>query len=108
VAQDPTGAVAAASNFVVAQDSNVAQDFSPACTVLRGVIDLVYESAEGWRILDYKSDQLDGLADVDAELLARYGPQLAQYKLAWERVTGGKVASAELVALRAKRTIRVG
>jgi len=86
----------------------VAQDFSPACTVLRGVIDLVYESAESWRILDYKSDQLDGLADVDAELLARYGPQRAQYRVAWERVTGGKVASVELVALRAKRTIRVG
>jgi ATP-dependent exoDNAse (exonuclease V) beta subunit len=72
------------------------------------VIDLVYESAEGWRILDYKSDQLDGLADVDAELLARYGPQLAQYKSAWERAAGGKVASAELVALRANRTIKVG
>ena len=84
------------------------QDFSPACTVLRGVIDLVHQSAEGWRILDYKSDQLDGLADVDAELLARYGPQVAQYRVAWERVTGGKVASTELVALRAKRTIRVG
>jgi len=86
----------------------VTQDFSPACTVLRGVIDLVHQSAEGWRILDYKSDQLDGLADVDAELLARYGPQVAQYRVAWERVTGGKVASTELVALRAKRTIRVG
>jgi len=81
---------------------------TPGPVVLRGVIDLVHESAEGWRILDYKSDQLDGLADVDAELLARYGPQLAQYRVAWERVTGGKVASAELVALRAKRTIRVG
>jgi ATP-dependent helicase/nuclease subunit A len=100
----PGPAVAAAR----ASDAVVAQDFSPACTVLRGVIDLVYESAEGWRILDYKSDQLDGLADVDAELLARYGPQLAQYRVAWERVTSGKVASAELVALRAERTIRVG
>ena len=72
------------------------------------MIDLVFESAEGWRILDYKGDQLDGIADVDAELLARYGPQFAQYKSAWERVTGGKVASIELVALRANRTTKVG
>jgi ATP-dependent helicase/nuclease subunit A len=92
---------------VVTQDVVVAQDFSPACIVLRGVIDLVHQSGEGWRILDYKSDQLDGIADVDAELLARYGPQLAQYKSAWEQATGGKVASSDLVALRAKRTISV-
>ena len=63
--------------------------------------------ATDWRILDYKSDQLDRMADVDAELLARYGPQLDQYRAAWERVaTGGQVASSDLVALRAKRTIR--
>ena len=85
----------------------MAQDVSPACIVLRGVIDLVHQSGEGWRILDYKSDQLDGIADVDAELLARYGPQLAQDKSAWEQATGGKVASSDLVALRAKRTISV-
>jgi hypothetical protein len=76
--------------------------------VLRGVIDLVYESGDGWRILDYKSDQLDGIVDVDAWLLAHYGPQLAQYRVAWERVSGARVASAELVALRARRTISVG
>jgi len=99
--------VVVAQGVAVAQDVVVAQDFRPACMVLRGVIDLVHQSGEGWRILDYKSDQLDGIADVDAELLARYGPQLAQYKSAWEQATGGTVASSELVALRAKRTISV-
>ena len=81
--------------------------YAAARMVLRGVIDLVHQSGESWRILDYKSDQLDGIADVDAELLARNGPQLAQYKSAWEQATGGKVASSDLVALRAKRTISV-
>ena len=75
-------------------------------TVLRGVVDLVYLTDDGWRILDYKSDQIDGLADVDAELLARYGPQLQQYLFAWGRFAGGKVSSADLVALRARRTIK--
>ena len=75
-------------------------------TVLRGVIDLAYLAGDGWRILDYKSDLIDGLADVDAELLARYGPQLQQYLFAWGRVAPGKVSSADLVALRARRTIK--
>jgi ATP-dependent helicase/nuclease subunit A len=75
--------------------------------VLHGVIDLVYLADGGWRILDYKSDRLDGMMDVDREMLARYGPQIEQYRHAWERVTGGKVTSAGLVALREKRAIIV-
>jgi len=73
--------------------------------VLRGVIDVVYLADDGWRVLDYKSDQLDGMVDVDAQLLARYRPQLEQYRHAWERVTSAKVTSAGLVALRQKRAI---
>jgi len=76
-------------------------------TVLRGVIDLVYLVDDGWRVLDYKSDQLDGMMDVDGVMLARYGQQLEQYRHAWQRVTGGKVTGAELVALRGRRTIAV-
>ena len=34
------------------------------------------------------------------------GPQLQQYLFAWGRVAGGKVSSADLVALRARRTIK--
>jgi ATP-dependent helicase/nuclease subunit A len=71
-------------------------------TILHGVIDLVYRAADGWRILDYKTDH--GLAD-DRALLDRYGVQLAQYGSAWERVSGGEVGSTGLVALRAMRTI---
>jgi len=74
-------------------------------TVLRGVIDLVYRDGDAWRILDYKSDRLEGMTDVHAELLARYGPQLAQYKMAWERATGNVVASTDFVALRARRIV---
>lgn len=75
--------------------------------ILRGVIDLVHASGGGWRVLDYKSDRLEGLADIDAVLRSRYGPQLDQYCLAWERAAGARVLSADLVALRAKRTIRL-
>lgn len=73
-------------------------------TVLRGVIDLVYRAADGWRILDYKTDQIDGQVNVEQLLLARHGPQLHQYRLAWQRATGDAVAGAGIVSLRAKET----
>jgi ATP-dependent helicase/nuclease subunit A len=66
-------------------------------TVLRGVIDLAYRTADGWRILDYKTDRLDGVADPQAELQARHGVQLEQYGFAWGRVTDGKGTTARVV-----------
>ncbi|MCU0256187.1 MAG: UvrD-helicase domain-containing protein, partial [Vicinamibacterales bacterium] len=69
-------------------------------TVLRGVIDLIYRTDAGWRLVDYKSDRLDGVADIGAELRARHGAQLAEYADAWQRATGQRVISRDVVALR--------
>jgi ATP-dependent helicase/nuclease subunit A len=85
--------------------SGVAPGFSPAIHVLHGIIDLVHRADGGWRVLDYKSDQLDALPAIDAVLLSRYAPQLAQYRRAWQLASGEAVVSTDLVALRAKRTI---
>lgn len=71
-------------------------------TVLRGIIDSAYRVGDGWRILDYKTDRD---ADDPAAMLERHGPQMAQYKSAWERVSGEKVVSAGLVALRTMTTL---
>jgi len=71
-------------------------------TILHGVVDLVYRAGDGWRILDYKTDQA---ATDEGVLLERYRVQLAQYGSAWERVSDGKVESTGLVALRTMRTI---
>jgi ATP-dependent exoDNAse (exonuclease V) beta subunit len=71
-------------------------------TILHGVVDLVYRTGDGWRILDYKKDQA---AADDRVLRERYGVQLAQYGSAWERVSGGNVGSTGLVTLRTMRTI---
>ncbi len=76
-------------------------DDAPA-TILHGVIDLVYRAADGWRIVDYKTDQA---ALDDAGLLERHGAQLAQYSTAWARISGDKVAATGLVPLRAMRTV---
>ncbi len=75
-------------------------------TVLRGVIDLVYRAADGWRILDYKTDRLEGVEDPDAELRRRrYGAQLASYARAWQHVSGAAVSAPSLVALREMRIV---
>jgi ATP-dependent helicase/nuclease subunit A len=71
-------------------------------TVLRGVIDLAYRTGDGWRILDYKTDREGGNEQV---MLARYEPQLGQYRSAWERAAGTPVALSGLVALRTMRTM---
>jgi ATP-dependent helicase/nuclease subunit A len=66
-------------------------------TVLHGVIDLVHRAADGWRILDYKTDHAIA---AEQALLDRHGTQLAHYRAAWERVTGEKVAAHGVVAVR--------
>jgi ATP-dependent helicase/nuclease subunit A len=71
-------------------------------TILRGVIDLAYRAGDGWRILDYKTDQIEG---DDQGLLARYQAQLGQYRFAWNRIAENTVASSGLVALRTMRTV---
>jgi ATP-dependent helicase/nuclease subunit A len=58
---------------------------SPAITVLQGAIDLVFEEEDGWVLIDYKSDTIDGNRDA---LLEFYEPQIVQYQRRWRTLTG--------------------
>jgi ATP-dependent helicase/nuclease subunit A len=53
--------------------------------VLHGVIDLAFKTADGWTLIDYKTDQLG--AGVDA-LTARYAPQILAYTTHWSAQLG--------------------
>jgi ATP-dependent helicase/nuclease subunit A len=66
--------------------------------VLIGAIDLVYRTDDGWHLLDYKTDT----HGLDADLRARYGPQIDAYEKAWSRIAKAKV-TATLVPT--KRTV---
>lgn len=46
-------------------------------TYIEGFIDLAFEEADGWVVLDYKTDDVDGRED---ELVVRYAPQVAAYR----------------------------
>lgn len=74
-------------------------------TIVRGVIDLIFEEADGWVIVDYKSDGID-IEDVDS-LCEYYRPQLEQYAHYWESLTGFGVKEAGVVVTRVKEYRRV-
>jgi len=54
-------------------------------TILSGTIDLVFKEADGWVIVDYKTDTVSGERQL-AELVSYYTPQLELYRRAWESV----------------------
>ncbi|HOG28552.1 MAG TPA: UvrD-helicase domain-containing protein [Vicinamibacterales bacterium] len=72
-------------------------------TLLNGVIDLAYRTADGWVIVDYKTDQLGGRPA--AFLLDRYGAQIDAYCRAWAELTGTPPARAGIHAVRSGETV---
>ncbi len=68
--------------------------------VVEGYIDLlVRHPTRGLVVVDYKTDQLGGVADRD-ERLQRYGVQLAAYGIALEQLLGEPVTAGVLVMCR--------
>ncbi len=63
-------------------------------TVLTGVMDLVHRTAEGWQLVDYKTDR-----DGAASLPAKYAEQIAAYEAAWRKFVPEEVTSV-LVSTR--------
>ncbi|MGE5544373.1 MAG: PD-(D/E)XK nuclease family protein, partial [Bacillota bacterium] len=67
----------------------------PIGTMVNGVIDLVFEEADGWVIADYKTDAISSPEKIP-ELKNYYAPQVQLYKQLWESLTGKKVKEAGL------------
>jgi ATP-dependent helicase/nuclease subunit A len=63
--------------------------------ILHGVIDLAFRTADGWELVDYKTDQVDLATLVDL-----YGDQVRQYANHWRAITGTPVAYAGLYSVR--------
>jgi ATP-dependent exoDNAse (exonuclease V) beta subunit len=56
--------------------------------LLHGVIDLAFKTAQGWTLVDYKTDQL--VPGVD-QLVDRYAPQILAYAAHWAAQVGTAV-----------------
>jgi ATP-dependent exoDNAse (exonuclease V) beta subunit len=67
-------------------------------TVVEGVIDLVYHTADGWEILDYKTDQVSQ-SSADA-LVRRYAGQVLAYQSHWETAISEPVLRCGIYAVR--------
>src|SRR5690606_26215366 len=67
--------------------------------VLEGYVDLLVRAADGWLIVDYKTDAW-GAGAHRAERVARYRRQLAAYAVALEHLLGGPVVGGRLVHCR--------
>ncbi len=64
---------------------------------VHGSIDLVYHDANGWHVIDFKSDRLDGTSAQEAA--ERYVVQIGLYQRALEAAVG-EAAAAGLLFLR--------
>jgi ATP-dependent helicase/nuclease subunit A len=54
-----------------------------------GVIDVLYDTGDGWEIVDFKTDSIRGAEEM-AALLAKYTGQLRRYASAVEALVGSK------------------
>lgn len=80
-----------------------------APVVIQGQADLLFREAQGWVLVDYKTDHLPGPGSEGlAALTARYGPQLRVYAEAWRRATGEPVAERWLYLVRYGRAVKLG
>jgi ATP-dependent helicase/nuclease subunit A len=65
--------------------------------LVAGTIDLIYLTPEGWRVVDYKTDE-----SVSHETLTRYQAQVNAYEQAWTTVTG-MATTGTLAAVRLEK-----
>ena len=74
--------------------------------IIEGIIDLLYEDDDGRMvILDYKSDRVDGAAEVAAKL-DNYRMQGAAYAAAIEQATGRTVKAVQFLFVRLEDGLR--
>ncbi len=66
-----------------------------SANIIRGTIDLVFRTAAGWRIVDFKTHHTQTEEDVEA-LMAHYGDQLKSYSDAWTHIIAEEVIDAGL------------
>ena len=72
-------------------------------TLVQGIIDAAFREADGWVLLDYKTDR-----DTRQEtFVPRHALQMNWYRTAVERITGERVKEMWLVALRDTRVYPV-
>jgi ATP-dependent helicase/nuclease subunit A len=76
-------------------------------TVIRGVVDLVYQLSDGWYIVDYKTDAVQTEDEVNG-LVAQVADQIESYAYYWETFTKGSVVSKCLWLTELRKMVVIG
>jgi ATP-dependent helicase/nuclease subunit A len=82
----------------------VCREESGTAVVTQGVIDLVYRTAEGWELLDYKTDDPAGRLEALVEV---YRPQVGAYAGHWTALTGEKPVRVGIFFVRSGNVVWV-
>ena len=74
-------------------------------TIVRGVIDLMFQEADGWVVVDYKTDQVT--PDTLSRVVDQYRGQISGYAETWQFLTGQKVKEKGLYLTRLDQFVTV-
>lgn len=85
------------------EDSALHRQYAGTDGILIGTMDLLFREADGWVLVDYKTDY----AQSPDELTEKYRTQLTLYQKAAERILGEPVKEAYLYAFSLNRAIAV-
>lgn len=76
-------------DLAVISDIDAADADTRPREIIEGVLDLAFREANGWTIVDYKSDAAG--SGIDEARRAKYRAQVDLYAVAWARITGEPV-----------------
>ena len=101
--------VGASCSAVAGDDDSEATSASSNTTqtiITHGVIDMAFEEADGWVIVDFKTDAFD--VDQENDFVTHYADQVNRYRQVWQEVFGYSVKEAGLYFTNRQKYVVVG
>lgn len=75
--------------------------------IIQGIVDCLFEEEDGWVLLDYKTDRIFGIGDMQSEMASRYEVQLTVYAEAVEAILRVPIKEKLLYLFSAEKEIRI-
>ena len=75
--------------------------------IIQGIVDCLFEEEDGWVLLDYKTDRVSQITDIQAEMAARYEVQLSVYQEAVEEILRVPIKERLLYLFAANKEVNI-
>lgn len=75
--------------------------------IIQGIVDCLFEEEDGWVLLDYKTDRLYQIEDIQSEMSARYEVQLTVYTEAVEAILKVPIKEKLLYLFSAEKEVKI-